>query len=649
MAIAWGHKFPFANRPVIVVQLFSLNATALGQYQIVSGFAGGQGSSISPPRHPLVKLNADSTAIIVVYNQAKTLDTTPNSDVLSKTIPLSELTEPPGPVCSDDVMTVPEDTVAVIRPDQLLGNDINPGDDVLTVVRLKLLPGRSSLIRSQAGPVLTTTDARGAPVTDPGTLEMLHSTVTRPGLRAVYYLAEEILDDMAVRSVGPALQTASLADFDRLDFEAPPNTVKFPPDIVGTLPTLRQTATGNPPPPPTSTSGRPALTVTSAAGTSRPGDPGFCRVNGNCVTNTHPTEERGFYGNGESCVIQVLRVGTLTATAFETQVNHDHVVVGGQRYSGTVGPDGVAVAVGDEFTWRSDNSTRRSGWTICWGAEAAPRSLAPWAGLPAFMTSNYFAAVTGTITLYQAENSVEFLVSANSAAALYIDDNLVMISRERRARSGEFVSGFLGPGEFIAGTGLVSALAAGRHTVRLHYYSSSPATQPRQGRAVVQTYEFEVLWRRQSNAAFCGLGTCYNPAIFNNNSAPPPSDPISPAPTTLPTVGNSLDRGPITCGENVVGNTRIPGGNLRGNAANEHYYSFTIHEVEESVTFSTCGSAYDTFLRIYSADCSAELAACDDCGPCRVFTVLTATLPRGDYVLLVEGYMLQWTARTGST
>ena len=553
VAIAWGHKFPFANRPVILVQLFSLNATALGQYQIVSGFAGGQGSSVGPPLHPLVKLNADSTAIIVIWNQAKALDTTTNSDVLSKTIPLSELTNPPGPVCSDDAIAIPEDTVAVIRPDQLLGNDVSPDGDVLTIVGLKLLPGRSSLFSSPARLVPTTTDARGAPVADPGTLETLQSTVTRPGLRAVYYPVEEILEDMTgqsgpllsgttVRAVGPILQNANLTDFDRLEFDASPNTVKFPPDIVGTLPTLHQTAVGTPAPPPTS--GQPALTVVTA----RPGL-GTCRVIGNCVTNTNP--EDFSYGSGEFCIIRVDRAGTLTATAFETEgcCNSDHVVGGGRRYNGAVGPDSVRVAVGEEWRWSSSVFRRQtlSGWTMCWSADgdAGSRSLTPWAGFPAYMTSNYFAVVMGTLTLDRAESSVEFLVSANSAAALYIDNKLVMISRERRARSGPiglpaFESGSFGPGKFIVGTGLVSALAAGPHTVRLHYYSNSPAPPQRQKQEVAQTYEFDVRWRRQSNAASCDLDTCY-PAVFNDGSPPPqrrrqapPPPPPPPPPAPAP-------------------------------------------------------------------------------------------------------------------
>ena len=94
--------------------------------------------------------------------------------------------------------------------------------------------------------------------------------------------------------------------------------------------------------------------------------------------------------------------------------------------------------------------------------------------------------------------------------------------------------------------------------------------------------------------------------------------------------------GSIGCGQTVSGTT---GGSYSqfGGASAEHLISFTINETK-TVQFDSCASTYDTFLRVYTADLQNEMAACDDCGPCGVQTVLSARLTPGMYVLIVEGY-----------
>ena len=57
------------------------------------------------------------------------------------------------------------------------------------------------------------------------------------------------------------------------------------------------------------------------------------------------------------------------------------------------------------------------------------------------------------------------------------------------------------------------------------------------------------------------------------------------------------------------------------------------------MTLDSCGSDYDTWLRVYDEDKTTELASCDDCGDCGVQTILDAGLMEpGTYELLVEGF-----------
>ena len=58
-----------------------------------------------------------------------------------------------------------------------------------------------------------------------------------------------------------------------------------------------------------------------------------------------------------------------------------------------------------------------------------------------------------------------------------------------------------------------------------------------------------------------------------------------------------------------------------------------------TITFDSCNSAFDTYLRVYNEDMSVEIAECDDCGPCGTKSVLTVeNLENGNYHLIVEGY-----------
>lgn len=111
--------------------------------------------------------------------------------------------------------------------------------------------------------------------------------------------------------------------------------------------------------------------------------------------------------------------------------------------------------------------------------------------------------------------------------------------------------------------------------------------------------------------------------------------PCGPAPTPSPT-RNNLNLGEFVCGDVVTGNTG-QGRNVRGNAARELYIDFEA-SASGRYTFDSCGSGFDTWLRLYTRDLSTEITNCDDCGPCGTRTVLSADLGPGSYTLMVEGY-----------
>ena len=56
-------------------------------------------------------------------------------------------------------------------------------------------------------------------------------------------------------------------------------------------------------------------------------------------------------------------------------------------------------------------------------------------------------------------------------------------------------------------------------------------------------------------------------------------------------------------------------------------------------TFDSCGSDYDTWLRVWTLEDANEVAECDDCGQCELRSVLSTTLVVGCYLLVVDGYL----------
>ena len=94
--------------------------------------------------------------------------------------------------------------------------------------------------------------------------------------------------------------------------------------------------------------------------------------------------------------------------------------------------------------------------------------------------------------------------------------------------------------------------------------------------------------------------------------------------------------GTIECGQTVTGTTSGED-NTHGNAAPDHFYSFTVTE-PQVYQFDSCDSSYDTYLRVYALDLDEQIQGCDDCGDCGLQTVLDTILLAGDYVLVIEGF-----------
>jgi len=94
--------------------------------------------------------------------------------------------------------------------------------------------------------------------------------------------------------------------------------------------------------------------------------------------------------------------------------------------------------------------------------------------------------------------------------------------------------------------------------------------------------------------------------------------------------------GRIGCGETATGNTRHRHPRF-GNPAPDAVYMFTLGS-RSAVNVNTCGSSFDTWVRIYDANAEEEVCGCDDCGNCGVQTVLDCELSPGDYLIVIDGY-----------
>ena len=94
----------------------------------------------------------------------------------------------------------------------------------------------------------------------------------------------------------------------------------------------------------------------------------------------------------------------------------------------------------------------------------------------------------------------------------------------------------------------------------------------------------------------------------------------------------------VTCGGSVSGST-IGLANQIGSPAPDAVYLFCACNTGTHV-FDSCGSGFDTWLRVLNAPNPASpVADCDDCGPCGTRTILTTELNSGQcYFFVVDGF-----------
>jgi hypothetical protein len=111
----------------------------------------------------------------------------------------------------------------------------------------------------------------------------------------------------------------------------------------------------------------------------------------------------------------------------------------------------------------------------------------------------------------------------------------------------------------------------------------------------------------------------------------------APAPSTQ----SGSFQGEIVCGE-IFDGTTIDGVNNVGGSAREVHYTFTVPSGtvgDRTLTFSTCGSQFDTILRLFHGDdLRQQFTSCDDCGTCGNRATLTRTFPAGNYSVVIEGF-----------
>ena len=81
-----------------------------------------------------------------------------------------------------------------------------------------------------------------------------------------------------------------------------------------------------------------------------------------CVqTANYPND----YDSDDECKITLQSTGKLKVVDFVTEETYDYATLKGTKYSGTSGPNNVAVTKGDTLDWLSDRGTNEKGFKIC--------------------------------------------------------------------------------------------------------------------------------------------------------------------------------------------------------------------------------------------------------------------------------------------
>jgi len=100
---------------------------------------------------------------------------------------------------------------------------------------------------------------------------------------------------------------------------------------------------------------------------------------------------------------------------------------------------------------------------------------------------------------------------------------------------------------------------------------------------------------------------------------------------------NTVAGDALYCGGSYTGSNR-GAANVVGNRAGDVLYDLHLASGQE-VTFDSCGSNFDTYVRVYEGSIGGhQVCSCDDCGNCGYQTILECELSAGHYVVVVEGY-----------
>jgi len=111
---------------------------------------------------------------------------------------------------------------------------------------------------------------------------------------------------------------------------------------------------------------------------------------------------------------------------------------------------------------------------------------------------------------------------------------------------------------------------------------------------------------------------------------------------TVPVNFSSAFEGTLQCGESTNGTT-VGAPNVVGYKSGDRVYEFTLNKTT-LIDLNTCGSSFDTILRIYDGEGIVELFVCDDCGYCGTCNIcsslsrITGYFPEGHYYVVLEGY-----------
>jgi len=119
---------------------------------------------------------------------------------------------------------------------------------------------------------------------------------------------------------------------------------------------------------------------------------GPCTVQDTCIMSGNYPES---YDSHEECSFTAMEEGELSVETFKTESRYDVLEVMGQKYSGSVGPSGVALFPGLSVSWSTDDATNAPGFKLCLKPAAPTKSPTP---LPTAFPTAPTAAPTATPT-----------------------------------------------------------------------------------------------------------------------------------------------------------------------------------------------------------------------------------------------------------